>query len=134
VVDTKTSSFFVLRVSILFNVRTTSVLDFRQSSVIILYNIQLQSYTDKYYSYCFSFYLWCYKIAGALFNGDLIGERVRHPLPVPVQATFVVVVPVEEVHLAVCLLHRLVQEQHLQQRPRTAFPHTYDDRLYRHNN
>uniref|UniRef100_A0A2S2N7F9 Uncharacterized protein n=1 Tax=Schizaphis graminum TaxID=13262 RepID=A0A2S2N7F9_SCHGA len=74
-------------------------------------------------------YLWCHEIAGTLFNGDLVGERVRHPPSVPIQATFVVVVPVEEMHLAVGLLHRLVQEQHLQQRPRAAFPHTDDDRL-----
>lgn len=82
------------------------------------------------YSFIF-FYLGCHKIAGAFFNGDLVGERIRHPFPVPFQAPFVVVVPVEEVHLAVGLLHGFVQKQHLQQSPSTAFPHTDDDRLQR---
>lgn len=61
----------------------------------------------------FPFYLRRHEIARALFNGDLVGKRIWHPSPVPVQPLFVVVVPVEEMHLAVCLLHRLVQEQHL---------------------
>lgn len=66
------------------------------------------------YTYTISvFYLGGHEIAGALLNGDLVGERVRHPPSVPVQAALVVVVSVEEVHLAVGLLHGLVQEQHL---------------------
>jgi len=77
------------------------------------------------------FYLGRHEIAGTLLNGDLVGKRVRHAPPVPVQSPFVVVVPVEEVHLAVRLLHGLVQVQHLQQRPRAAFPHANDDRLRR---
>lgn len=80
------------------------------------------------------FYLRGHEIAGALFNCDLVGKRIWHPSPVPIQPPFVVVVSVEEMHLAVRLLHRLVQEQHLQQRPSAAFPHTNDDCLQKLEN
>lgn len=75
------------------------------------------------------FYLGGHEIAWALFNGDLIWEWIGHAPAVPVQTPVVVVVSVEKVHFAVCLLYGFVHEQHLQQRSCAAFPHAYNDRL-----
>jgi len=54
---------------------------------------------------------------------------VRHLLAVPFQALQVVLVPVEEVHLAAGLLDPRMQVEHLQQRPGSALSHADDEGL-----
>lgn len=49
-------------------------------------------------------HLWRHKVAGTLLDGYLATERMWHLLAVPLQTLQVVLVPVEEVHLAAGLL------------------------------
>ena len=74
-------------------------------------------------------HLWRDEIARTLLDGDLAPEGIRHLAPIPLEAFPVIVVPVEEVHLAGGLLDLRVKEQHLEERPGPAFAHPDDDRL-----
>jgi len=74
-------------------------------------------------------HLWRHKVAGTLLDGYLAPERVRHLLAVPLQTLQVVLVPVEEVHLAAGLLDPRMQVEHLQQRPGSALSHADDEGL-----
>lgn len=54
---------------------------------------------------------------------------MRHLLAIPFQSLQIVLVTVEEVHLAASLLYARMQIEHLQQRPRAALAYTDYQRL-----
>lgn len=54
---------------------------------------------------------------------------MRHLLAIPFQSLQIVLVTVEEVHLAARLLYARMQIEHLQQRPRAALAYTDYQRL-----
>lgn len=65
-----------------------------------------------------------HKVAGALLDGNLTAERVRHLFSVPFQPLEIVFVAVEEMNLASCLLNPWMKIQHLQQRTCATFSHS----------
>lgn len=71
-----------------------------------------------------------HKVAGTLLDGDLAAEGVRHLLAVPLQALQIVLVAIEEVHLAACLLDPGMQVEHLQEGAGSALSHSDDESLH----
>lgn len=70
-----------------------------------------------------------HKVTGTLLDGDLAAEGVRHLLAVPLQALQIVLVAIEEVHLAACLLDPGMQVEHLQEGAGSTLPHSNDESL-----
>lgn len=67
------------------------------------------------------------EIPRRLLHRDLMRERIRHLLAIPIEAFGVVLVPVEEVDFSGGRCHFWMNIQHFQQRSRSSFPDADDD-------
>lgn len=97
--------------------------DFRQKGQLMW---TLQDFLSIYFKTFYDSYLWRHEIAWTLFYGRLPPKAVRHFLSIPLESLNVVLIAIEEVNFASCLLDAWVKVQHLEKCSCSTLSHTND--------